>query len=92
MRYIVKKDGEEMKLSVYTGPDCPKCPPAKELCQSVAKEMGLDYEEIDINDKMIEALQMQIASTPSIVIDEDVVFRSSIPAKEELMAEIKKRT
>ena len=80
-----------MKLSVYTGPSCPKCPPAKELCKAVAEEMGLDYEEVNIEENMIEALQMQIASTPSIVIDEDVVFRSNIPEKEELIAEIKKR-
>ena len=81
-----------MKLSVYTGPNCPKCPPAKELCKSVAQEMGLDYEEVDIEEKMIEALQMQIASTPSIVIDEDVVFRSNVPDKAALIDEIKKRT
>jgi len=81
-----------MKVSVYTGPNCPKCPPAKDLCKGVAEEMGLDYEEVNIEENMIEALQKQIASTPSIVLDEDVVFRSDVPSKESLIEEIKKRT
>jgi len=81
-----------MKLTVFTGPNCPKCPPAKEVCQGVAESLGLEYEEINIEERMIEALQMQIASTPSVVIDDDVVFRSVIPSKDQLLEEIKKRT
>ncbi len=81
-----------MKLKVYTGPSCPKCPPAKELCKKVAKDMGLEYEEVNIDENMIDALQNQIASTPSIMIDDDVVFRSNVPVKEDLVDEIEKRS
>ncbi len=81
-----------MKLSVFTGPNCPKCPPAKVLCKEVAAELGLDYEEVNIEEKMIEALQLQIASTPSIVVDDEVIFRSITPEKQDLISEIQKRT
>ncbi|MBW3003179.1 thioredoxin family protein [Candidatus Woesearchaeota archaeon] len=74
-----------MKLVVFTGKTCPKCPAAKELCEEVAKERGYEYEEKDIEDNMFEALQLQIASTPTIVLDEEVLFRSDPPTKEELL-------
>lgn len=80
-----------MILKVYTGKDCPKCPPAKQLCQDVAGQLGLDYQEINIEENMIEALQLQIASTPSIVLDDEVVFRSDVPERQALVDEINKR-
>lgn len=80
-----------MKIQVYYGKKCPKCPAAKKVCQEVAKEKGLKYEEIDIEEHMIEALQKQIASTPSIVLDDEVIFRGEIPTKEELLKEVNKR-
>ena len=57
----------------------------------MAKERKLEYEEVNIEEHMIEALQKQIASTPSIVIDDDVVFRGDVPTKEELLKEVDKR-
>ena len=80
-----------MKILVYYGKNCPKCPAAKKVCQQVAKEKKLQYEEVDIEERMIEALQMQIASTPSIVLDDEVLFRGEIPTKEELIKEVEKR-
>jgi glutaredoxin len=80
-----------MKILVYYGKNCPKCPAAKKVCQQVAKEKKLQYEEVDIEEHMIEALQMQIASTPSIVLDDEVLFRGEIPTKEELVKEVEKR-
>ena len=80
-----------MKIQVYYGKNCPKCPAAKKVCQQLAKEKSMQYEEVDIEEHMIEALQMQIASTPSIVLDDDVLFRGEIPTKEELIKEVEKR-
>jgi glutaredoxin len=80
-----------MKIQVYYGKNCSKCPAAKKVCQQVAKEKKLQYEEVDIEEHMIEALQMQIASTPSIVLDDEVLFRGEIPTKEELVKEVEKR-
>jgi glutaredoxin len=80
-----------MRLTVYYGKNCPKCPAAKRVATEVANEKGMEYEEKDIEDSMIEALQLQIASTPSIVLDDEVLFRSEPPTKEELETEINKR-
>lgn len=80
-----------MRLTVYSGKNCPKCPAAKKVCKEVAEEKKIKYEEKDIEDNMIEALQLQIASTPSIVLDNEVLFRSEAPSKEELTKEIAKR-
>jgi glutaredoxin len=64
-----------MKIQVFTAKKCPRCPGAKEVCKEVARSKNLEYEEIDIEENMIDALQKQIASTPSIVLDDDVLFR-----------------
>ncbi len=41
-------------------------------------------------DFAIEALMHQIASTPSLVLNEGMVFRGSVPEKDELVKEIKR--
>lgn len=80
-----------MKLQVYYGKQCPKCPAAKKVCKEVAKEKGIEYEEVNIEEHMIEALQKQIASTPSIVLDGEVISRGEIPTKEQLEKEVDKK-
>ena len=121
-----------MKLILFTGIHCPKCPQARKLIREVAKELGwiegkefveklidgqdlktqsvvelegnkmhIVYSENEITkdnvpaviggkDSTVEALMYQIASTPSIVIDERAVFKGNSPSKEELLKEIKK--
>lgn len=121
-----------MKLILFTGVHCPKCPGARKLVRQAAKELGWiegkDFveklidgqniktpsvvelegnkmhvisscDEITANnvpaaiggsDLTIEALMYQIASTPSIVINERAVFKGEVPSKEELLKEIKK--
>ena len=81
-----------MKITVYTGANCPKCPPAKEACKKVCEELSLQFEELNMEEHMIEALQKQIASTPSILIDDEVVFRGTAPTPEELKEEVEKRS
>ena len=84
-----------VKLILYTGMNCPKCPSAHKVVMEVANELGLvcgrDYIEKNIDDEevMIEALQYQIASTPAIVINDEAVFIGDVPAKEELMEKLK---
>ncbi len=80
-----------MKIQVYTGANCPKCPPAKEVAKRLCEEKGFEFEELNMEENMIDALQKQIASTPSIVIDDDVVFRGTAPEYEDLKKEAEKR-
>ncbi len=121
-----------MKLILYTGILCPKCPAARKVVREVAKELGWkegkDFVEKLIDGKdlkpgegelegekyffvnspeeitpektpaalvgedfSLEALTYQVASTPSIVIDEEAVFVGETPSKEELLKAIRER-
>ncbi len=79
-----------MKLIVFTMEKCPNCPMAKKVAKEVADELGLDYEEVDVEKDMITALQMGVASTPSIALGEEILFRSEVPSKEELINAVRK--
>ncbi len=79
-----------MKLIVFTKKNCPNCPLAKKVCEEVSKELGIELEVVDVESDMIRALQSGVASTPSIVVETDngceVLFRSEVPSREELIA------
>ena len=80
------------RLKLFTATKCPKCPEAKRVVEEVAKDLNLEYEivNIDEGDNLINALQYQIASTPSIVIDEQAEFIGVVPTKEELIKKLNK--
>ena len=78
------------KIIVFVKKDCPKCPLAKKVAKEVAKELGLEYEEIDIEKDMVTALMYNVISTPSIALDEEVLVRGEIQTKEELVRTIKR--
>jgi len=79
-----------MKLIVFTKKDCPNCPNAKRIAMEVAKELNLEFEEIDIEEDLITALQYNVASTPSIALNEEILFRGEVPSKDDLIREIRK--
>jgi len=76
------------KLIVFHMERCPNCPLAKKVARKVAEELGLEYQEIDVEEDMITALQYSVASTPSIALEFDgkaeVLFRSEVPDEKEL--------
>jgi len=78
------------KLIVFVKKDCPQCPMAKQIAKEVAEELDLEYEEIDIEKDMITALMYNVISTPSIALNEEVLFRGEIPDKKELVKTIKR--
>lgn len=80
-----------MKLKVFTLPNCPKCPAAKKVAETVAqqrKDVALEVIDLSDSDNMISALMMQIASTPSFAIEEIPIFLDCIPSIDELNARI----
>jgi glutaredoxin len=79
-----------MKLIVFTKNDCPNCPNAKQIAKDVAETLGLDFEEVDVEKDLITALQYNVASTPSIALEDEVLFRGEVPTREELIKEIKR--
>ncbi len=78
-----------MKLIVFTKKDCPNCPMAKKLVSEVSGELGIEFEEVDVEKDLIKALQVGVASTPSIAVEindkYEILFRSEVPTKEELI-------
>lgn len=83
------------RLKLFTAKNCPKCPAAKEIVNMAAKELGMelnkDYQilNIDEEENLLSALKYQIASTPSIVIDEEAAFIGTVPSKKELIEKLK---
>lgn len=82
-----------MKLLLFTMEKCPNCPLAKKVAKEVAEELGIELEEVDVEKDRLKALQYSVASTPSLVLvkngDYEVLFRSEVPGREELVRAIK---
>ena len=80
-----------MKLCLFTLPNCPNCPAAKEVAETVSKRRSdITLEILDISDEanMTKALMMQIFATPSFAIDDTPIFIADVPSIEELNAKI----
>lgn len=79
------------KIILYTATTCVKCPAAKKALVGVVKDLdlkeGVDYEikNIDEGDNLIEALQKQVAATPSLLIDDELMYNGEVPKKDELL-------
>jgi glutaredoxin len=77
-------------LILFTMPNCPRCPKAKKVCEEVAKKLGLEFREVNIEQEMEEALMYQVTAAPSIALDDETLFFEKAPTLEKLMKEIKK--
>ncbi len=66
---------------------------AKGIVSEVAQEFNLPYREVSLASKegLDEGLVYDIMSTPSIVIDDEVITRGKLISKERLAEEVKKR-
>jgi len=82
-----------MNLKVFTLPTCPSCPMAKVIASEVAQKFGIVFKEVNLatEEGLNEGLAYDIMSTPTIVIDEEVIVRGRLISKERLEEEIKKR-
>lgn len=78
------------KVTVFTMPECPKCPAAKELVKEVGKDFDIDIDEVDLKKDAITGLQYGVASTPSVAVNEKLISRGEVPEREVLIAEIKR--
>lgn len=61
-----------MVVKIFWQPECPKCPKAKELGESLKKD-GIDVELFNIKevDGLSESIFYDVLSTPSIVVVND---------------------
>lgn len=77
-------------ITVFTMPSCPNCPDAKKVAIDVAKELNLDYREVDIKQDFMEGLMYQVMETPSIALNNETLFFGQKPSKAQLLKEIKR--
>jgi len=77
-------------IKVFTLPSCPNCPTAKEVTRQVAEKFKgkVKVEELNLQQNFIDALQLGVASTPSVVVGNKVISRGNVPDREVLVREI----
>ena len=80
-----------MKLRLFTLPNCPKCPTAKDLVNIIKekrKDITVEVLDMSQSENLTTALMMQISSTPSFAIDDTPIFIGDIPSLDELEEKI----
>ncbi|MFN2353399.1 MAG: thioredoxin family protein [Desulfopila sp.] len=77
-----------MEIKVL-GPGCPKCSALAENAESVAKEMGLDYEIEKISD-LNTIMGFGVFMTPGLVVDGEVKSVGKVPTADEIKKMLQK--
>jgi len=82
-----------IKIEVFSSPGCGKCGHAREVLHRLVDELGGDrihWREVNILEELDYAVALGVLSTPSIAIDDELVF-SSLPSAKKLRAVLLKR-
>ena len=82
-----------LKIEVFSSPGCSKCGHAKDVLKNLADELGgekIQWREVNILDEMDYAVELGVLSTPSIAINNELVF-ASLPSAKKLRAELESR-
>jgi len=60
----------QVKITVFTQPDCPKCPAVKKAVEEVIAEKKLQYEEVNTktDNGLFRAIENNIMTTPAVII------------------------
>lgn len=84
-----------IELFTYDSAGCAPCTYAKELVEEAVKKIRGDIKIIEHKIKDREAVKLMkergIRVIPTICVNGDILYKSILPAEEELIAEIKKR-
>ena len=82
-----------LKIEVFSSPGCSKCRHAKDVLKNLADELGgekIQWREVNILDEMDYAVELGVLSTPSIAINNELVF-ASLPSAKKLRTELESR-
>ena len=82
-----------LKIEVFSSPGCSKCRHAKDVLKNLADELGgekIQWREVNILDEMDYAVELGVLSTPSIAINNELVF-ASLPSAKKLRVELESR-
>lgn len=79
-----------IKVEVFSSPGCGKCGHAKDVLRNITEDEGFEsiqWREVNILEELDYAVELGVLSTPSIAIDDELVF-SSLPSAKKLRAEL----
>jgi len=57
-----------MILKLFTKPNCPRCPAAKQVVKEIENKVKVEQYDIETEDGLAEALQYDVMATPAIII------------------------
>ena len=60
------------------GTGCPKCKTLEKLTRDAVEELGIEANISKVEDIM-EIMQYNVAKTPALVVDGEIVFKGSLP-------------
>lgn len=89
----MKREITMLTIEVFSSPGCGKCGHAKDVLKNLANELGgekIQWREVNILDEIDYAIELGVLSTPSIAINNELVF-SSLPSAKKLRAELESR-
>lgn len=84
-----------MKVKIFWQPDCPNCPPAKELGKNLEeKKIYVEYKNIKEPEGLADAAYYGVMSTPSVIIcgedDSEIkIWLASTPKIKDVLEVIK---
>jgi len=79
-----------IKVEVFSSPGCGKCGHAKDVLRKLADELdseSIHWREVNILEELDYAVSLGVLSTPSIAINDELVF-SSLPSAKKLRDEL----
>jgi len=86
-----------IKVEVFSSPGCGKCGHAKEVLRKLVVELTnesgseqINWREVNILDELDYAVALGVLSTPSIAINDELIF-TSLPSAKKLRDELVSR-
>jgi protein-disulfide isomerase len=79
-----------IKVEVFSSPGCSKCGHAKDVLRKLAEEIGgnaIEWREVNILQELDHAVELGVLSTPSIAINNKLIF-TSLPSVKKLRTEL----
>ncbi len=72
-----------MKKLQILGPGCPKCKKLAELTETVAKDLGIEYEIEKVTD-INEIMKFGVMMTPALAVEGRVKVVGKVPSPDEI--------